>query len=66
VPASWQCDGEADCTNGSDEAGCPADFACANGNSVPIRWQCDGDNDCGDGSDEAGCPEQAELICPTP
>ncbi|XP_059153814.1 low-density lipoprotein receptor-like [Physella acuta] len=60
--ASWVCDSERDCLDGSDEAGCPTDcshqnqFKCANGKCITRVYVCDGDNDCGDRSDEANCP----------
>jgi len=62
IPESWICDGDNDCLDCSDEAGCATgcevyvpepDFPCGNGGSVPASYVCDGDNDCGDCSDEA-------------
>lgn len=41
----------------------PAEFACANGDTVPGSWVCDGDNDCGDLSDEQNCPEPPGFTC---
>lgn len=66
VPMSWQCDGENDCSDGSDEVGCQSTvqtFACGDGDTIPLDWQCDDEQDCTDGSDEVGCPEEAQLIC---
>lgn len=62
IPAAWQCDGHEDCSDGSDEAGCPT-FRCTDGETVPESFQCDGFEDCADGSDEAGCPEYAHIVC---
>uniref|UniRef100_A0A8C2DL15 Low density lipoprotein receptor-related protein 2a n=1 Tax=Cyprinus carpio TaxID=7962 RepID=A0A8C2DL15_CYPCA len=59
IPASQRCDGTTDCSDNSDEIGCPqptcesAQFQClSDGECIPQHWVCDDEEDCEDGSDE--------------
>uniref|UniRef100_A0A8C7GJR9 Low density lipoprotein receptor a n=1 Tax=Oncorhynchus kisutch TaxID=8019 RepID=A0A8C7GJR9_ONCKI len=74
VSASFVCDEELDCDDGSDEASCPpttcssTSFQCNNSVCVPRLWACDGDVDCSDGSDEwpQNCGTRAPGGAPKP
>uniref|UniRef100_A0A8C4S7B1 Low density lipoprotein receptor-related protein 8, apolipoprotein e receptor n=1 Tax=Erpetoichthys calabaricus TaxID=27687 RepID=A0A8C4S7B1_ERPCA len=74
VPARWRCDGEAECSDGSDEAEttcsrqtCPPEkFNCGGPSNkcISLSWRCDGETDCENSTDEAGCPcPSGEFQC---
>ncbi|XP_021582708.2 low-density lipoprotein receptor-related protein 2 isoform X1 [Ictidomys tridecemlineatus] len=75
IPEAWRCDGTGDCSDDTDEAGCPrqscqsGNFQCeSEGNCIPNIWVCDNEEDCSDGSDEhQHCPGRTcsshQLTC---
>ena len=63
IPASWENDGEEDCSNGEDEWDAEEDvFVCDDGTEIPASWENDGEEDCANGEDEWDVEEDV-FVC---
>lgn len=70
IPFSWRCDGQIDCPDKSDEAGCPTcrhdQFRCQSGECIEQSLVCDGTTHCADGHDEVNCCKRPQdFQCPS-
>ncbi|KAI8430576.1 hypothetical protein MSG28_000798 [Choristoneura fumiferana] len=68
VRAEAQCNGTAECLDGSDESGCPCkrdELSCRDGPCINVALRCNGQKNCPHGEDELNCAPPSPSPSPS-